>query len=59
VTASASEVCAQCLGAKWVCEKHRDLPWPHDRCDGAGKPCPACNSEPWPDKPPNWEQLMK
>jgi hypothetical protein len=59
VTASASEVCAKCLGAKWVCEKHPELPWPHERCDGAGQPCPTCNAEPWPEKPPNWEELLK
>lgn len=36
-----SAVCC-CLGARWVCEDHRDKPWEHDGCGGAGAPC-VCN----------------
>jgi len=59
VAASPSDVCVQCLGLKWVCESHPTQPWPHQGCDGAGKPCPTCNTEPWPDKPPHWQSLLK
>lgn len=28
----------------WVCERHPDLAWQHDDCNGAGQPCafPGC-----------------
>lgn len=37
--------CRNCLGERWVCENHLDLPWEHSKgCDcGAGAPCPVCN----------------
>jgi hypothetical protein len=36
------QTCPVCLGARWVCEDHRDKPWEHDGCGGAGAPC-VCN----------------
>lgn len=35
--------CGRCNGERWVCENHKDRPWP-SVCDcGAGAPCPDCN----------------
>lgn len=47
--------CRNCAGEEWVCENHRDQPWPTGCECGAGAPCPVCRpqmacanySEPW------------
>lgn len=41
--------CRNCSGCGWVCENHRDTPWPglaaNECCGGAGSPCPVCCPE--------------
>lgn len=40
----------------WICERHRDQPFPHDECGGPGMPCeqpecPLCHPAGWVDLP--------
>jgi hypothetical protein len=30
--------CGKCDDG-WICERHPDLPWPHDQCPGPAIPC--------------------
>ena len=36
--------CELCKGLGWVCEYHKNQPFLHDNCSGAGDPC-ICNTE--------------
>lgn len=44
--------CKICDGMGWVCEEHRDQPWEHDDCGGAGAAC-VCN----PHKAIQWAEI--
>lgn len=35
--------CPRCFDSRWICEQHRQKPWPHDDCIGPGRPCHLCN----------------
>jgi hypothetical protein len=37
--------CPICSGMGFVCEDHRDKPFEHDGCNGAGSPCKGCNPQ--------------
>jgi hypothetical protein len=42
-TDSSSNPVQVCYCAEgWICEAHRELPWPHDDCAGPGVRCPRC-----------------
>lgn len=52
------QICASCLGARWICEAHPDVPWTHDGCTEAGAPCPSCNTSDPPAPPPGFRSSM-
>ena len=51
---TTSDMSCTCQGERWVCEGHPLKPFPHDGCAGPGLPCPVCNTEEPPARPPGW-----
>jgi len=49
--------CHRCVGERWICEAHPQLPWPHGDCAGPGEPCPICNTAERPEMPSDYISL--
>lgn len=51
--------CGRCLDARWICEEHLVMPWPHHACAGPGVPCPDCNQGEPPDMPDGFISFIR